>query len=139
MCPPTTALHIGSPAKHRLMQVCVRQQRKGEGGKENLPVTRKSNKGKKSSISLAKCTHGRNKAERERARKRERLCTPARLQIYSYQALRALPCLFLQPVKTNCSHVSINHILFSLIHYGRAFGLLCYFSLNYCKIKTFLQ
>lgn len=71
--------------------------------------------------------------EGERTRKeRERLWTdntPARLQIYSYQALRALPCLFLQPVKTNCSHVSITHILFLLIRSGQAFGC-CIISLS---------
>ena len=121
--------------------VCQTTREREWGGGGSLPVTRKSNKGKKSSISPAKCTPGRCEGGRERARKRERLWTdntPARLQIYNYQALRALPCLFLQPVKTNCSHVSITHILFLLIRSGWAFWLPYYFSPNCSWINTFL-
>lgn len=132
-------LTVRGPAKHGSKRVwvwvCVcetTRERESESGKDSLPVTRKSNKGKKSSISPAKCTPGRRKGGRESTRKRERLWTdntPARLQIYNYQALRALPCLFLQPVKTNCSHVSITHILFLLIRLGRGFGC-CIISLS---------
>ena len=147
VCTPT----VRGPAKRgsRRLCVCVRAcvcvcqttREREWGGGGSLPVTRKSNKGKKSSISPAKCTPGRCEGGRERARKRERLWTdntPARLQIYNYQALRALPCLFLQPVKTNCSHVSITHILFLLIRSGWAFWLPYYFSPNCSWINTFL-
>lgn len=130
---------VRSPAEHgsRRVWVCEtmresKREKERERGKDSLPVTRKSNKGKKSSISPAKCTPGRRKGGRASTRKRERLwtdTTPARLQIYNYQALRALPCLFLQPVKTNCSHVSITHILFLLIRLGRGFGC-CIISLS---------
>lgn len=50
---------------------------------------------------------------------------------------RALPCLLLQPVKTNCSHVSITHFPFLLIRSGPRVRLLCYFYFNYSWINTF--
>lgn len=48
-----------------------KRKRESERGKESLPVTRKSNKGKKSSISPAKCTPGRRKGGRESKKERK--------------------------------------------------------------------
>ncbi len=52
-------------------QTTRERERESERGNESLPVTRKSNKGKKSSISPAKCTPGRRKGERESKKERK--------------------------------------------------------------------
>lgn len=94
-CTPT----VRGPAKCRSRRVCVRQQ----GGGGACQWQGSQIKGRKAPFPQLNVPLG-GVREGERARKRERLWTdrtPARLQIYSYQALRALPCLFLQPVKTS--------------------------------------
>lgn len=50
----------------------------------------------------------------------------------------APPCLLLQPVKTNCSHVSITHFpFFCSSARGPRVRLLCYSYFNYSWINTF--
>lgn len=96
-------------------------ERKRQRGEERRFGQRRGSqiKGRKAPFPWLNVPQGGVGGGRECTRKRERLRTdnaPARLQIYNYQAVRALSCLFLQPVKTNCRHVSINHILLRLAH-----------------------
>ena len=151
-CPPTTAWSahqqwgvLQNVGQGECVRVCVCQttrekERERESERERERREKRvcqwqgsQIKGRKAPFPQLNVPQGGVREGEREQEKRERLWTdntPARLQIYNCRALRALPCLFLQPVKTNCSHVSITHILFLLIRSGRAAFGCCIISLS---------
>lgn len=106
---------VKGPVKRGSNQICVcvrrRQERKSqeERKKESLPVTRKSNRGKQSSISQDKCTPGRLQGETERQKKKKVMnqqfsCKAPDLQLlsskssaYFYSQLKQIAAMFQSP------------------------------------------
>lgn len=108
---------VKGPVKWGSNRICVcvsdagRKERARKKGrkKESLPVTRKSNRGKQSSISQDKCTPGRLQGETERQEKKKVMnqqfsCKAPDLQLlsskssaYFYSQLKQIAAMFQSP------------------------------------------